>query len=188
MSHEFQLHGDEKIILLVRKHWFVLLREKVLSTGLSGLLPLVLLWIVYATGILPDALTNTASLWIFFTALWLMVIAMAIANIWTNYYLDLWIVTTKRIINVNQRSFFYRDVTTMPIEMIQDVSIEMHGIIETFLNFGTLKIHSAGPVPDDTFMDGIADPHGVKNTIIETASWETGIGKERQHGADIFRH
>jgi len=63
---------------------------------------------------------------------------------WTNYYLDVWYITPKRIIAIDQKGLFRREVTDLRFEKIQDVTSEISGIIGTLLSFGNLHVQTAG--------------------------------------------
>src|SRR3989338_10610115 len=94
------LGPSEHMVLKFRKHWFVLL-QKSLGTAVSVILvPLILATIAYSgldlSMLLPPSLTTFLTLW------WLLVVWLALAIIWTNYYLDLWLVAAKRLLSVDQ--------------------------------------------------------------------------------------
>lgn len=77
-------------------------------------------------------------------SLWLLILWTFFFIEWTDYYLDIWIITNKRIIDVEQKGFFHREVTSFNYNQIQDITVETHGLLETFLKFGTLHIQTAG--------------------------------------------
>lgn len=138
----FQLQPNEKIITSVRKHWFVVLRTLIIFVILI-LIPPVILSILPLVAIdfnteLIGTLVN------FFFSLYLLVLFLFLFLFWMDYYLDMWIITDRRIIDVEQKGLFRRAISEIPLIRVQDVTIEVHGIIETFLKFGTIKIQTAG--------------------------------------------
>jgi hypothetical protein len=164
MSHinPFYMDEDEDLIVKTRKHWFLVTRE-FLGIGLLIVLPTLGLTLVPTE---QNLLQIPIVLFLF--CLWMMVCVMGIATIWTNYYLDIWVVTNKRIVNIEQISLFNRDITTMRLERVQDATIEIRGFFADYFNFGNLIIHSAahGNEGEKTF-EGIPDPEGVKAIILE---------------------
>ncbi len=104
--------------------------------------PLVLTLMPYLAGYLGmelvEPLTN------FLLALYIMVLLVFLFLMWMDYYLDMWIITNERIIDVEQRGLFNRHIAEIPLQHVQDVTIEVRGIIETFLKFGTIRIQTAG--------------------------------------------
>ncbi len=104
---------------------------------------------------------------VFLTCLWFMAGSIAVATIWTNYYLDVWIVTDKRIVNVEQITLFSRETTTMRVERIQDATVEIHGFLPTMLGFGNLRIQSAGDSGEHMMFQGLPNPEYVRGVVLE---------------------
>lgn len=137
-----KLSQEEKILLIIRKHWFVMARTVIMFVVFLLLPPLVLTLLPYLAGYmgmeLVEPLTN------FLLALYIMVLLVFLFLMWMDYYLDMWIITNERIIDVEQRGLFNRHIAEIPLQHVQDVTIEVRGIIETFLKFGTIRIQTAG--------------------------------------------
>lgn len=85
---------------------------------------------------------------------------------WTDFYLDVLVVTDHRIINIEQKALFARETSSLHLDKIQDVSVEVFGILATFLSFGNLKIQTAGEM-EEFIIKGIKDPDAIKQTILE---------------------
>ncbi|MDP2650466.1 MAG: PH domain-containing protein [bacterium] len=166
LSRNIHLQPDEHIVAVVRKHWFILLRDSI-AVVLIAALPIILI-IPFAPSIPanPEVIT-------FLTALWLLAIWMMLATIWTNYYLDMWIVTDKRIVNIDQIHLFKRDISTLRIERVQDVKVETHGLFATLLHFGNLQVQTAGPEASFYMIRGIPNPSQVRNAILEHVDMAT---------------
>ncbi len=162
MSHPFPMQPDEELILMARKHWFVLFRD---SVGLlfAGFLPLIMGSVFLA---LTNAPTQLFGLVAFGSFVWLTLVAIALAHSCTSFYLDLWIVTSKRIVYIEQVRLFSRETTTVRIERIQDATVVYHNFVETMLNFGTLRIQSAGATADDLEVYGIPNPEEAKQRVL----------------------
>ncbi|MEK7628045.1 MAG: PH domain-containing protein [Patescibacteria group bacterium] len=166
MSHTtFNIHPDERILAKVRKHWFVLV-ENLFGLTLAGILPFIV------AGFLAGALgTNPliGALVLFFGSLWLLIAWMMMAVAWTNHYLDMWVITERRVVYVEQVRFFVREVTTLPLERIQDATVRYGNFIETVLDFGTLRVQSAGASENDVLMHDIPRPEEVKRFVLTQA-------------------
>lgn len=118
---------------------------------------------------------------VFMNAAWLMLIMFAAFSIWTNYYLDVWTITNKRLIVVDQQGLFRRITGSFRLERLQNIQVEMSGIIATFLNFGTLHAQTAAGEEDDRFnfkATGLPDPQGIKAIIFENADMLLGTNKD----------
>lgn len=136
------LNENEKILLVIRKHWFVMARTIILFVILLLIPPVVLGLLPYATAqfdpAVVDALAN------FLLSLYIMVLLVFLFLLWMDYYLDMWIITNERIVDIEQRGLFNREVSEIPLQHVQDVTLEVKGIVETFLKFGTIRIQTAG--------------------------------------------
>lgn len=137
-----KLGAEEKILLVIRKHWFVMARIIAVFVAFLLLPPIVLTLLPYLTQYLGPELVEPLTN--FLLALYIMVLLVFLFLVWMDYYLDMWIITNERIIDVEQRGLFNRQIAEIPLQHVQDVTIEVRGIIETFLKFGTIRIQTAG--------------------------------------------
>jgi signal transduction histidine kinase len=165
MSDALHLQPDEKVVLKLRKHWFMLAKSSV-GVLLFALMPFLLFGVLQV--IVPSAQDFTAYLPLtsFMSALWLLLVWIVLAVIWTDYYLDLWIVTNTRIISVDQISLFNRRVTTLNLERIQEITVTTTSVLEALLHFGTISIETAGPT-GDIQMRGIPQPEHTRSMILK---------------------
>lgn len=165
------LRENELILAVVRKHWYVMAKYAVVMIGLFFVPPIV--W-----GIIPLASVNISRALLdaaanFFMSLYIMALALISFLFWTDYYLDMWIVTDQRILDIEQNGLFSREVSEIPLSRVQDVTIEIHGIIETLLKFGTIRIQTAGE--REFVIHDAPRPYETKDTILNHAhNAETG--------------
>lgn len=144
-----QYETGEEIIKIVRRHYLVLL-PIVFSIMLTALAPMIILELIFSNLIpLDEAIKGAIEMFVvkwkvFGYSLWLLLLWIIFFVEWTDYYLDLWVITDRRIVDVEQKGFFHREVTSFKFEQIQDITVETHGFIETFFKFGTLHIQTAG--------------------------------------------
>lgn len=138
------LGDNEKILLVIRKHWFVIASELVVFTILLAL-PMIFILLVpplFAQFNLKSELAGP--LINFALSLYILIPLAYLFLMWMDYYLDMWIITNERIIDIEQRGLFNREVSEIPLHRIQDVTVRVAGIVETLLRFGTIKIQTAG--------------------------------------------
>ncbi len=170
LVEKIQLEPDETILIQVRKHWFVLLAQ-MLAVLFLALIPAFLYFFVVYSGIfetIPLSYTpNTALLITLYTA-WLLIMWMGAFNIWNNYYLDVWTITNRRLIAVDQRGFFSRTTASFRLDRLQDITVSIRGIIATLLDFGALETQTAA---EDRKFKATSLPHpgNLKALILESA-------------------
>ncbi len=158
---------DEHTILLVRKHWFILFAESIGMIVLYAAPFLVLKVIAMGIvpGLRPEQFALPPAIAEILTALWSLFVWTRLFNVWTNYYLDLWLITDKRIVAVDQIRFFNRQMSIFRMERIQDVVVSARGIVPTLLDFGDLHVETAGQ-GERFIIKGIPHPQKVKDIIM----------------------
>jgi uncharacterized membrane protein YdbT with pleckstrin-like domain len=160
-SNPFYMDEGEEIVLKIRKHWFLVFLDFAF-TLFFVVLPFVIIFIF------PSLILGTAQQPVMMLlSAWFMLCSIALATTWTNYYLDLWVVTDKRIVIMEQRSLFNRSVTTMRMERIQDTTVEQRGFYASYFNYGDLTVNTAGDHMKVQTFEGIPDPEYVKSIVIE---------------------
>lgn len=157
-AYKIQLQDNEQVLLIVRKHWLVLI---------LAMLPVVLMGFVGFVFIQSFISNISDGFSAFLNALWLLAMWMLLFTLWTNYFLDAWIVTDKRIVDIDQRHLFNRATSTTRIERIQDARVEVKGFLATLFGYGNLRIQTAGADAEFVFIEGVPQPERIKNTIME---------------------
>ena len=171
------LDSDERILLKVRKHWIILLSETAFLLFFLAL-PFLLYAVINFLNISQTLIItgNMLALAIFLLGAWLLLVWVSFFIIWTDYYLDMLIVTDKHIIDIEQKGPFSRELSTFRLDRVQDITSEMDGIIETFFNYGTIHIQTAGE-DREFIMAGIPAPFEMKQFI--TKHHDTAIERLR---------
>lgn len=160
------IDSQEKIVLKLRRHWIMLARDTMGTIVLGGL-PFLVVPFIIASGVLPFAIILQPALVTFISAAWLLTIWMTLAILWTNYYLDLWIVTDRRVFSLDQIGLFNRRVTTWRMEHIQEISVMVENPLQALLNYGTLELETAGPSDTHARIIGIPNPEIVRTAILQ---------------------
>lgn len=84
---------------------------------------------------------------------------------WSSHY----ILTNQRVIAVEQMAFFHRLVSEAPLDKIQNVVYEIKGPYQTFLDFGNIRILTAGQKEADVEFRGVAHPYDVQQEVTRCA-------------------
>jgi hypothetical protein len=161
-THEIDLYEGEYLVSVMRKHWFILFLQ-IFPFKVLFLIPLGALAFIPAVN-MSDVEIATI---VFFSSLWMLILLMIIFTIWTNYFLDIWVVTNRRIMDIEQKTIFNREVKTLRMETVQDVQTDKVGIFEEFLNFGTIRVQTAGTGGTDAKIVGIPKPNYERDVIME---------------------
>lgn len=85
-----------------------------------------------------------------------------------DFFLDMWVVTNDRVVDIEQIGLFSRNVTEFDLYNIQDLTVEITGFFHTFLNFGDLDVKTASGNSHIIFKN-IPNPNEVRQTMIQLA-------------------
>lgn len=153
---------DERTLLVLRRFWPVFFRFLLFILFLLALPLVVYLMVLNFT---PEFLETKffQILGLFFGLYWLFILLYALIS-WINYYFDVWVITNRRIINIDQVNLFERVTSETRLERIQDVTVEVRGFLPSVFHFGNVYIQTAGEKPRFTF-EQIRHPYRVRKLI-----------------------
>lgn len=169
MLSTYRLPGNipgEKVLKIYRRDLFILFKRVIVFVVLM-LLPAVFFYIfslVFDQFIFqgpvayPLCIIFVSSYYLF---LWLFSFFSFI-----DYYLDVWIITNERIIDIQQRGFFSRIISEQRLYRIQDVTSEVNGWLPTIFKYGNVYIQTAGS-QQRFFFQEVPNPDLIRDTIIK---------------------
>lgn len=88
--------------------------------------------------------------------------------LFVDYYLDIWVVTNDRIIDIQQSGLFNRTVAELDLKQVQDVNSQTVGLFGTFFNYGNVGIQTAGAKQKFDFQN-VANPHEIRGELLKLA-------------------
>jgi len=168
------LQEGESILTVVRRHWFSLFVE--------GALNIFIFIIVIVSVVVTDSVivsedtrgefTQFIPIGFFAIGFVGLLLWMHFFATWSDHWLDAWIITTERVIDIEQHGFFRREVSSFPLTKIQDVTYTISGIIPTWLHFGDVRIQTAS-ISEDFIMRQVPFPDLVKEHLVEVLHKQT---------------
>jgi hypothetical protein len=142
--------------------------------GLIAYLPIFFLDFVASHGLASEAITMALSidapLVRFVLGIWWLIVWMGLFGAFTRNFLDVWILTNKRIVVIEQHTFFRREVLSLVLEQVQDVRSEVRGFFETIFGFGTIDVDSASPSGKNFKMDWASNPLQTRDEVMKHVS------------------
>jgi hypothetical protein len=155
---------DETIIKVLHRNWFYLFQQFFLLIVVAGIFAASMIYFpLFFAGIIGK-LDKSVLLFaqnFFWLAVWMYGFL-----IWIDYYFDIWIITSERIINIEQKGMFTRKASELRYSKIQDVTTEVVGFLPSVLNYGDVRVQTAGEQSEFVFRT-VSDPYNVKNIIME---------------------
>ena len=164
----FELHKDEKVILYIRRHWIFLFFETKLIF-LLFLTPVIFVWALQYFSLVPDinllgvSIYSVSDILIY---LWGLFCWMLLAEKFTDYALDFWVVTNKRIIESELNKLFDVQISTLELQDIEDLTVFNKGFWANLIGYGRLEVQTAGAV-NEFFAERIMNPSKVQQIIFD---------------------
>ncbi len=156
------LDSSEKIILKVRRHKLALIFESIFLLFFV-ILPPVLYGVSEKLFVIKG---NDLALFLGIYSVILLLAWVIFFIIWTNYYLDVLLVTDRRIVDIEQKGFFHREISTVRLDNVQDITVNIGGILATLLDLGTIRIQTAAEAREFIIKD-VPKPNEVKSVIYD---------------------
>ena len=133
LTHRLNLRDDERVIAVVRRSWLAYMAPITLAIAC------IFLGFFLITPLLARGGVGTI---IFVSLIGAGVIA-GVRAAWLWYWNAL-VVTSIRVIDVDQRGFFHRSVSDARYEKVEDISVEIRGMVATLFHLGTVRLQTAG--------------------------------------------
>ncbi len=165
---------NEKILLIVREHWFRLFL-KLFVVLVLAILPLLVQYLISGS-ILSIASDQALAMVSLVIQLYYLGLLVALFIIWILYYLNLHIVSEERIVDIDQVGLLNHVVSELNIETIEDVSSQTTGLFGNILDYGTVFIQTAGATERFQFENV---PHPAKIAALILGVYEHDQNRER---------
>lgn len=169
----------EEVIYFCRPHWFIFLKQVILFAIIFAL-PILLYIFVrtqFADFISMNRFDAIEIILLLVGSVYLLLMLTTFFNAWLAYYLDVWLVTNKRIVNFQTDGFFSRKLLATNLSNIQDAKSEMHGFWASLFHFGTVRVQTAGSEQNLEFI-AVGSPEKIVTFINELAQKARANKKE----------
>lgn len=168
----------EKIVLIVKRDWVTFAPATALFLFFCVLPPAIYLLIEK----FEPGLLNTQWLPLIFIlggSGWYLFNLLLLFTNFTDFFLDVWIVTNERIIAIIQKGLFHRQVSQTRLYQIQDVRTVVKGPIQMLFSYGDLHVETAGLGHGEFHFDNIPAPNEVARRIMELAEGDRKYHEEK---------
>lgn len=85
-----------------------------------------------------------------------------------DFYLDIIIVTDRRLVNIEHEQVFYHKIAELSLEDVEDVTSEVKGFLPTMFNYGKVTIQTAGEKPNFD-MEDVKNPREIAAIVLDLA-------------------
>jgi len=165
LDHLITKKPGEKIVFQMRSHWLLFAAELLLLVVLA-VLPIGL-YVVFQ-GVWPSLLIGTMSkpIMVLTTSAYYLMLWLFFITKFIDYYLDVYLVTSDRVLDVSQKGMFSRTVSELDLARVQDVTSEIKGVLRSLLNFGNVYIQTAAEKERFIFED-VKRPDEIRKRLLD---------------------
>ncbi len=93
------------------------------------------------------------------------------------YYLNIQIITSLRIVDIDQVGLFSHTIAELHIDKIEDVTSETKGVLGTMFDYGNVFVQTAG-TKERFQLDNIPHPGQVEKIILDLYEKNSNFAKE----------
>ena len=85
------------------------------------------------------------------------------------FYLDMWVITNDRMVDIRQITLFARSVAELDLYQIQDATSEVKGVFPSLFDYGNVAIQTAGAHAQFMLLN-VPHPHQLREMILDLAA------------------
>lgn len=168
ISKRIGIQPEEEVVFFLRSHWF-----EIIPIIFGFFVVLILPFAAYAAiqfthpeffEIQTNFILSIIGASIFFLYAWLFLFQN-----FADWYLDIWIVTNQRIVNIEQRGLFGRVMSELMLYNVQDVTSEVKGFIPSMFDYGGVHIQTSAEKTRFQF-DNVEHPSFIAKRVLELAT------------------
>ncbi len=169
----FETQEDgEDVVLFLRQH-IVVLVPSIFLIAILLLTPLLVIPFLLRFLTLP--IDIPPRYFVVGTAFWyVMTFGVAIMS-FLRWYYNIYIVTNKRIVDIDFLHLLYKEFSEARLEKVQDLNFKSGGIFAAFFDYGDVYVETAGESPNIEFL-AVPKPVKVVETISDLLENEKGSG------------
>jgi hypothetical protein len=161
------IRDDESIYVFVRPHWLSFLPW--LGLGL-GLVIIGITVVISTFFVIPEITANplTYDIFIIMSAAFFLIIIPFITVAFIDIYYDVHIVTSRRLVDIDQHNLFMREISELALEEVQDVNCKSEGVFAALFDFGMVEIATSASHMNFEF-DNVPHPQQIAGIILDLA-------------------
>ena len=154
----------EHIVYVLRRHPVTFIPAIFLFLVLL-LAPAAVFYLI--TTLFPELISNEVyyAIGVLFGSTYILGVLLIFYTQFVEHFLDIWIVTNDRILDVEQINLFSRTISELDLFRIQDVTTDVHGVFATLFQYGNVSIKTASQNIDVVFRQ-VSHPNKIREEIL----------------------
>lgn len=168
LSHLIRQKGYEKIEYLLRRHPVTFVPQILLFILLMAVPFVVYLLINNLYPAVLDPMTSKIlfPIAVLVVSIYYFGLYLFFYSQFIEFYLDMWIVTNDRIVDVEQNGLFSRTISELDLYRVQDVTVDMDGIFPSLFKYGHVRVKTASQNLGIVFHN-VSNPNQIREALIQ---------------------
>ncbi len=155
---------SEQVKIIIHRHWMALFWPIFVAFwtvvfGIFAIFTLPHFALVLVEGV-------NLNLYVLFLSTWFLSANLYFFAGWVVFYHNVGIVTDQNLVDIDQHNLLNREISTLSLKDIQDVTASRKGFLQTYLNYGDVLIQTAGTLPNFEFKK-VPDPAGFAKKLLD---------------------
>ncbi len=157
---------DESIFVFERPYFLAFLPWLAIGLALilAGIIFIVLILASFP-GLLADPFSN--NIFVIITTAYFLLLVPFLTVAFIDFYYDIYIVTDRRLIDIDQHNLFSRHISELTLEEVQDVTSTNNGILKSIFDFGDVTIETSGATPERFEFNNVLHPREIATIILD---------------------
>lgn len=174
---EIRYSSGEYTVKYIQRSMYVLFRNLAIPfVALIILLPVAV--VTPSIGFIPSYLLQG---WAFFMGIVVLGLLIAMGLIYINYADDVYILTNKRIIDLERKLIFgFESRIEAEYKNIRDIRVEVSNVFERFLDVGNVYVETPGSKDTDIIFDNVDHPFVLTDEISAIREYKEKVDKAKK--------
>lgn len=169
---------NEKIHYIIHRHPITFLKFIGFFLILAAV-PLALYFLL--NNLFPELITKEEifATMVIMGSIYYLSILLFLYTKFVDFYLDVWIVTSQKVVDILQKQLFSRNISELDLDRIQDVTTDISGLFPTIFNYGNITIKTASNTTSIIFRS-VPDPEKIRKDLIKFSDLNKRKNKDKQ--------
>ncbi|OGH66279.1 MAG: hypothetical protein A3B90_01700 [Candidatus Magasanikbacteria bacterium RIFCSPHIGHO2_02_FULL_41_13] len=167
LSAVIKQKANEKVVYVLHRDPITFVPQLALFLLLAAI---PFLGYFFLANYLPNILEGAISypLLVLFTSIFYLSIILFLYTEFTVFYLDVSVVTTARIVEMEQLGLFSRTISELELFRIQDVTSEVNGFFPSIFHYGNVFVKTASENTNIIFHN-VKNPETIREELLKLA-------------------
>lgn len=161
----FEAQREGEVVLMVLRAHLITQVSWIFVVIVFAILPI---FGVPMLGMLIDNWFNFSNAFfvLLFTIFWYMILFYYAFEKFLLWFYGVYVITNERLVDIDFTNLFHKHYAEAQMLRVQDISTQMTGPLQVMFNYGTVRIQTAGELPNIEFED-VPQPDSIGKVVGE---------------------